>query len=70
MEFEFFLKVGLTHFYIRVTRLLGSENENTTLSNSPPPQVPKAMLQLPLTAKISTFQQKGAGRNWENEKQN
>lgn len=31
------LKVRLTHFLnIRVTRLLGSESENTTLSTSPP----------------------------------
>lgn len=37
MELRFLLKVGLTHFLnIRVTGLLGSESENTTLSNPPP----------------------------------
>lgn len=57
------LKVRLTHFSnIRVTRLLGSESENTTLSHSPP-FLHKSLRQhysCLLTANISTFQQRGA----------
>lgn len=72
MELRVLIKVGLTQFLnIRVTRLLGSESENTTLSD-PPPFLHKSLRQYScrLTVKISTFQQRGAEGNWEHEKQN